>query len=43
MIGIFVGRLTGIDSLSYWGRSVELILLVGGLLEAVGMGVFALL
>ena len=43
IIGAFLGRMVGINSFSYWGISIEVILFAGGLLEAIGWGIFTLL
>ena len=43
ILGSYLGRMTGINSFSYWGISVQVILGVGGLLEVLGWGVFDIL
>jgi hypothetical protein len=42
IFGTFLGSATKIDSLSYWGTSIEIMLLVGGILETVDCGIFGL-
>ena len=42
LFGSFLGKATGIDSFAYWGKSVEVVLVAGGVLEVVGLGVFVL-